>query len=130
MPELAHDGLRDLLGRGTRIIAPVVGINLVADSDIAHALRQFERADLVGGVRLLVDRVRRTEERGLDAELGRQQALGQVQLDAQVLRADDADVGMGEGVIADLVAFAKNPLEQRGILSASRPMVKNTALTL
>ncbi len=71
-------------GDGTRIVAPVIGIDFVAHGDIAHALGQFERANFVGGIRLLVNGIRRTEEHWLDAEFGCQQALGQVQLDPHV----------------------------------------------
>ena len=69
---------RDLFGR--RILAPVVGIDPIADGDIAHFLRNLERTHLVGGVRLLVDRVRRPHQSGADAYQAGEEPLREVQL--------------------------------------------------
>ena len=48
-------------GAAARVVAPVVRIDLVADGDVAQILRQLQRANLVGGVGLLIDRIRRAE---------------------------------------------------------------------
>ncbi len=114
--QVGHHVLHNLVGGAPGIIVPVIGIDFVADGDEAHVLRQLKRAHLVGGVGLLVDGVRRTEQDGLHTQFAFEQALGKVQLDFEVALTDVADVGMGEGVIADLVAFVVDALGDGAVL--------------
>ena len=60
--QMGHDVSDDLIGAVAWIVAPVVGIDLVADGDVAHVLRGLERADLVFGVGLGVNRIGRAEQ--------------------------------------------------------------------
>src|SRR5581483_6601981 len=99
----------NLLGAAVRIIAPVAGIELVAHGDIAQVLRGFERAHLIFGVGLLIDRIGWPEENGSDAEPAGKQLLGQVQFQLHEHVRDVRDIGMAEGVIADLMAFVVDP---------------------
>ena len=46
-----------------RAVAPVVRVNPVAYRDVAHLLRNLERAYLVGRIGLFVDRVWRPHQR-------------------------------------------------------------------
>ena len=70
--------------RAPRIVAPVVGIDLLAHRDIAKVLRDFQRTHLVGGIRRFVDGVGRPHQYRLDAELALEQPLRQVQLDFEI----------------------------------------------
>ena len=97
------------------------GVNLVAHGDEAHVLRKFQRTDLVGGVGLLVNRIRRTEQHRLNSQLALEQALGEIQFDLEVALGDVADIGMGEGVVPDFVAFLVNALGNAGILFNFQP---------
>ena len=85
---------------------PVFSVDLVADGEIAHALREFERAHLIFGIGLGVNRIGRAEEDGANAELAGEKLLSQIELELHVASADGADVGMSEGVIPDFVALA------------------------
>ncbi len=53
------------------MLVPVVGVDLVADDDVAQALDAIDGRGLVVGVRLLIDGVRRPEVERLHAELRR-----------------------------------------------------------
>ena len=108
--KMVQDICGDLLGRTPRIGAPVAGIDLIAHRGITHVLRKLERPHLVGGVRFFVNRVWRTEKNGANAQATGKQPFRNVQLELHVTRRDIADVGMREGVVADLVAFVVNSL--------------------
>ena len=99
----------DLLGRAVRIVAPVVGIDLVAHADVAHILCKLERTYLIFGVGLLVNGVRRAEQHGVNPQAAGEQALGQVQLQLHEGGRDVAYIGMRESVVPDLVTFVVNP---------------------
>ena len=114
--DLLEDAVGDLLRRLARMLVPVVGIDLVADDDIAKVLDAVDGRCLVVGVRLLVDRVRRPEVERLHAELGREQPLRQVQFKVDVACGDFADVRMEPGMVADLVAFAIDPLHDADVV--------------
>ena len=60
-----------------RMVAPVVGINAIATC-IAHVLGYFEWTNLVCGVGLGVDGVRRTQNRGAHSKQAGKQALGEI----------------------------------------------------
>ena len=111
---MIHDIRGNLLGRTARISPPVAGIDLVAHRGITHVLRKLERPHLVGGVRLFVNRVRRAEKNGPNTQATGKQPLRNVQLEPHVTGRDVADVGVREGVIADLVAFVVNSLRDAG----------------
>jgi hypothetical protein len=75
--------------------------------------------------------VGRAEVERLNAQLALEEALGQVQLNLEITDRDVADVGMGEGVVADLVAFVENAFGDAGILFRLRaPIRKNVAFAL
>ena len=103
-------------GRLARMLVPVVGVDLVADDGVAVLLDAHDRRGLVVGVGLLVDVVGRAEVERLHAELAGEEALGELDLEVELARRDFADVGMGVGVVADLVAFAHDALHQADIL--------------
>ncbi len=65
---MVQHGIGDLLRRERRHVAPVLGVDFVADGDVAHALCEFKRPHLVFGVGLGIYRVRRTEHYGANAE--------------------------------------------------------------
>ncbi len=92
------------------MFVPVVGIDFAADDDVAHLLDAPGRLGLVVGVGFFVDVVGRAEVKRLDAELAFEEALGEIDFEFDLARRDFADVGMGLGVIADLVAFADDAL--------------------
>ncbi len=72
------------LGVLRRILVPVVGVDLVADDDVAEALDAIDGRGLIVGVGLLIDGVRRPEVERLDAELGGEEALGEVELEVDL----------------------------------------------
>ncbi len=65
--DLLEDAVGDLLRSLARILIPVVGIDLVAEDDVAEVLDTVDRSRLVVGVRLLIDGVGRTEVKRLYA---------------------------------------------------------------
>src|SRR6266852_7912327 len=78
----------NLLGRTAWIYPPVARIQLVADGGVTHVLRKFERPYLVGGVRFFVNRVRRTEKNGANAQAAGKQPFRNVQLELHISRGD------------------------------------------
>ena len=99
-----HDGVG---GRRSSAVgfAPIVRIDARADDDVAHRLRDRQHLNFAGGFRLMVDAVRRTEERGFHAEIAFEQQLGEVQFEsATAILKSVSKIGMSEGVIADLVS--------------------------
>ena len=103
-------------GRLARMLVPVVGVDLAADDGVAVLLNAHDGRGLVVGVGLLVDVVGRTEVERLNAELAGEEALGELDFQIELAVGDFADVGMGVGVVADLVAFAHDALHQADIL--------------
>ncbi len=69
------------------VLVPVVGVDLVADDDVAEALDVLDGRGLVVGVGLLIDGVGRAEVDGLYAELGGEEALGEVELEVDLALA-------------------------------------------
>ena len=108
--DLLEDAVDDLLRSFARMLVPVVGIDLVADDGVAEILDALDGSGLIVGVGFLIDGVGRTEVERLHAELGGKEALGEVELEVDLPVGDFADVGMRPGVVADLVAFAIDPL--------------------
>ena len=53
--QVVEHGGGDLFGRKGGLVVPVLGIELVADRDVAHALRDFERLDLIFRIGLGID---------------------------------------------------------------------------
>ena len=64
---IEHAG-RDLLWGEQGLVAPIMRVDFVADGDVAQALSEFERLDLIFGVGLGVDGIGRTEKDGANAE--------------------------------------------------------------
>ena len=96
--------------------APIVGIDPLADNQVAHLLRERKQRDFLGILRLMIDAVRRTEKNGLYAEGAFDEALGQIQLPLEFGLGDLIELRMREGVIADFVAFGELTLENVGVL--------------
>ncbi len=90
------------------ILLPMTSVALVLDG--------HDGCGLVVGLGLFVDVVGRTEIERLHVELAGEEALGELDLEIERLRRDFADVGMGVGVIANLVALAHEPLHQADVL--------------
>src|SRR5882762_5929916 len=86
-------------------LAPIVGIDFLADDQVAHILGEGQLRDLFGVLGLMVDAVGRAEEDGFDADGAPDQTLGEIQLPMNFGFGDVVKAGMGVGVIADLVAF-------------------------
>ena len=103
---------RNLLGRVSRIVAPVVGINLVADRDVSHVLGKFERTHLIFCIRFLIDGIRRAKEYSTNSQAARKQPLGEIQFHLHVARSDVTDIGMRKRVIPDLMSLAINAAGQ------------------
>ena len=99
----------NLLGRALRLVAPVVGIDFVADRDVTHFLREFERPHFVFRIRLLIDRVGRPEKNGANPQTAGKELLGQIQLHPHEAGRNIADIGMRERVIPDFVPFPVHP---------------------
>ncbi len=89
-------------------VAPIVRVNPVANRDVTHVLCERERTHLVGGVRFLVNRVRRTQQRDSNSDQTGEKPLGQVQLHLHVSRRNVAHVRMGKRVVADAMTFVIN----------------------
>ena len=83
--QLREDGLGDLLGRLAGMLVPVVGVDLAADHDVALILDGHDGRGLVVGLRLFVDVVRRTEVKRLDIEFAGEEALGELDLQVELL---------------------------------------------
>ena len=65
-----------------RVVPPVVGIELVADSDVSHLLRGFERTHLIFCVRFLVDGIWRTEQNSANPQFSGKKLLREIELQA------------------------------------------------
>ena len=111
--QVSHYVGGDLLGGATGIVAPVVGIDLVADGDVTHALGKLKRAHLICGIGLLVHRIGRTEQYGVNSQTAGEQALRQIQLQLHESGRDVADIRVGESVIADLMTFVEDAAGDR-----------------
>jgi hypothetical protein len=83
--ELGKDRAGDVGGRLVGMLVPIVGIDLAADDDEAFVLDMHDGRGLVVGVGFLVDIVRRAEVEGLDAQLAGEEALGELDLEVQLL---------------------------------------------
>ena len=113
---LLEDAIGNLLRGLFGMLIPVVGIDLVADNRVAQTLNTIDRGSLVVRIRLLIDGVRRAEVERLHPKFGAKQALRQIELQVYLRRRDFADVRVGEGVIANLVAFVINPLHDADVI--------------
>jgi len=114
--DVGEDAVDDLLRRLAGMLIPVVGIDLVADDDIAEVLNVFDGLGLVVGVGLLIDGIGRAEVDGLDANLGGEEALGEVELEVDLALRDFRDVGMRVGVVANLVAVFVDALHEPDVV--------------
>ena len=106
---LRQNALDDGVGRSWRRaigLAPVVRVDACADDRVSHRLRNRQQLHLARRFRLVVDAVRRPEQRGFHAEIAFQQQLGKAQLHLQFGFGQPVDVEfrMRERVVADLVA--------------------------
>jgi len=105
--QLTQNALDDV--RGGHLIpsvrrAPIVGIDALADNQIAHILGGRKLGDFLGIFRLMIDAVRRAEENGLCADGALDEAFREVQLPLDFGLGDLIELRMGERVIADFVA--------------------------
>ena len=113
--QLVEHELRDLSRSFTVALIPVVGVDFVSDDSKAELLNPHNGRGLIIGVRFFVNIVGRTEVEWLDAEFAGEKAFGELDLEIELIVRDFADVGMEESVIADLVAFALNPLHEADV---------------
>ena len=60
--QMRQNVIGNLLRRPSRIIPPVIGIDLVADRRVAQVLCHFQRTHFIFRVRFGVNRVRRTKQ--------------------------------------------------------------------
>ena len=118
--KLGEDRLDDFVRGFEWVLIPVVGIDFAADDGVAHLLDAPGGRGLVVGVGLFVDVVGRAEVERLHAKLALKQALSEGDLEFNLARRDDADVGMRPGMIADLVAFADDALHEADVLGSLR----------
>ena len=77
---------------------------------------RHDRRGLVVGVGLFVVVVGRAEVERLHAQLALEEALGEIDLEIELAVGDFADVGMGLGVVADLVALAHDALHEADVV--------------
>ena len=91
---------------------PVIGIDLHADDQITLLLGQFDGTDLINGFRLGVHRVGGAEQQRMPTHRAGQQMLGRGQLKLELGGRDGRNVGMGKGVVADLVALGDLAAQQ------------------
>ncbi len=73
-------------------LAPIVRIDPRADDHVAHGLRDGKHLNFAGRFRLVVDAVRRTEQRGLHAESAFEQQLGEIQFQLKLRLRDRARI--------------------------------------
>ena len=71
-------------GRLVDALIPVVGVDLVADDDVAILLDAHDRSGLIVGVRLLVDVVGGAEVERLDAQLAGEEAFGELDFEVEL----------------------------------------------
>ena len=68
--DLLKDAVGDLPGSFAGMLIPVVGVDFVADNDVAQSLNVRYRSGLVVGIGFLVDRVGWPEVKRLHSDLG------------------------------------------------------------
>ena len=115
--DLLEDAVDDLLRGLARVLVPVVGVDLVADDDVAEILDAIDGSSLVVGVGLLVDRVGRAEVERLHAKLGGEEPFREIEFEVHLAVWDFRDVRMRPGVVADLMAFAIDPPHEAGVVA-------------
>ena len=86
-----------------------------ADGDVTQILRDLDGNDFVLGHRFGVAQIRRAEQPHRAARQGLEQALRRVQFHRVGGTGGFREIGMGEGVVADLVAFGEDALDQPGM---------------
>ena len=91
---------------------PVFGVDVQADRDVAHPLRDPDRHQLVGGGRFGVAEVGRAEQPHRAPGKRLEQALGGVEFQRHDAGRAVAEVRVGEGVVADVVALGDFALHQ------------------
>src|SRR5579864_2839164 len=99
-----------------RIFAPIIGIDPIADGDVAHVLGYFQWAHLVGGVGFLINRIWRPKQNRPNPQAARKKLLGEIEFEPHVASGDVADIRMCEGVVADLMALFIDAAREGGIV--------------
>ena len=113
-------GIGDLLdhavddGVGWRM-QPVVWIDMQADGHVAHGLRDPDRHDLIARRRLCVAEKRSPEQPHRPSRQRLEQPLVGVDLERHEAVRQIPEIGMGVGVIADIVALGEDPSHEIGI---------------
>ncbi len=121
----------DLICAVSRVIAPVVGVDLVADGDVPQLLRDLERADLVFGIGLGVNRIRRAKQDRADAQAAGKKLLSKIQLHrAHESARNVADVGMGKGVVPDFMSLVVDAVGSVGKLVRLNPNQEKSGRSL
>ena len=100
---------------------PIVGIDLQADREITEVLGDLHRRDFLRRGRFRVAEIGRPEKPGRAPRQRLDQPLCRIQLDARHAVGRFADIGVGEGVIAEIVPFRQHALHEprigRAVLS-------------
>ena len=102
-------------------ILPVVRVDLHPDGVVAEVTGHEERLHLLGGFWFHVFSVRRAEQHRAAPQSAFEETLGGIEFEAQELRADPRHIRVGEGMIANLMAFVDNALEKLGVEIAIEP---------
>src|SRR5262245_55204153 len=104
----------------TRIL-PVVRIDLHPYGVIAEVTGHEERLHLLGRFWFHVFSIRRAEQHRAAPQSAFEETLCGIEFEAQELRADPRHIRVGESVIANLVAFVDNALEELGVEITIKP---------
>ena len=105
---LRDHALDDLIRRRT---LPVVGVDMQSDRQIAHALRNLDGHDLVGGSGLGVAEIGRPEQLHGSARKRFEQALGRVDFQRDERVRQFPEIGMSKGVVANVVTLGEKALD-------------------
>ena len=109
---LVFDSLKQLLGRW---LLPITGIDVFQYRHVAEGLRHADRLQVADIGRVGVRVERWAKQGGGAADEGFDEPLGGVQLELHEGFREFAQVGVGEGVVADFVALVGDALEEVGI---------------
>ncbi len=105
---VADDGFRPGLG-------PILGVDVESRRDVTEIGRKADRHQLVRRRRLGVSEVRWAEEQRAAVEHRLEQPLGRIQLEPSHEGGCERQIGVGERVIAHLVALGHDLPQQRDV---------------
>ena len=109
------------ISSGVTLSLPIVGIDLQPNREIAEPLGDLHRRDLLGCGGFRVAEIRRPEKPRRAPRQRLDQPLRRIQLDARHAVGRIAKIGVGEGVIAEIVPFRQDALHEPRIGGAVLP---------